>query len=488
MSKVCFPCGWPPGPQSICQRPGCNSKWPFNRCIYKQIHGAHVGAGNRQDCICHTCDHPLQPQVADTDMTTASGFSSGFSSETESSGVPHQSSRCTCPCNQEIAEYRCKWGHNGCEDCWCTDPVTCAVCRTTRVYSIPTSGWVASAPIPTEIACGSTMEPAGEVSNTEEGITVTVMRKGLKERTWTHKQNGTWLLHGTSRETEEERMNEEARLLKIYHDTRNFLWAGKQPPKEQEHRGLALIQDIMAEAMACNATSEDINSIMSEILGDVTPVPETQDHTNDVDGDSSTHILDGWNRVPGQQGLHNPTTVDQVNEKGQDALEYIFIDKEPMPTGVAYADRCDNGVILPRRRAIVPFQVPLYRALSSRRGDRSWKDTRAPEWDSNVLSDVSLGELITWSQNECPDTVRSIVQQLYIIEHSRSGLSMPVVICRAEIPQRLCHDVGCERCLGKGGYRFQWRGPWSTKWSIVPPDYSPYEWRLAGIRWAASLS
>ena len=49
------PCGWPPGPQSTCQRPGCISTWPESRCIFFQVDGAHVGRGDQQDCMCQNC-------------------------------------------------------------------------------------------------------------------------------------------------------------------------------------------------------------------------------------------------------------------------------------------------------------------------------------------------------------------------------------------------------------------------------------------------
>ena len=117
------------------------------------------------------------------------------------------------------------------------------------------------------------------------------------------------------------------------------------------------------------------------------------------------------------------------------------------------------------------------------------------EWDHRVLSEVALSEFLGWITQQTDDVKLEALNTMYIVEHDRSGFppSFPLQIDVAGVQCRIrttsCYDVGCARCgIGtpqqpgfgpggkQGGYRFQWKGPWTVR-SRVEPGYTPNEWR-----------
>ena len=123
-----------------------------------------------------------------------------------------------------------------------------------------------------------------------------------------------------------------------------------------------------------------------------------------------------------------------------------------------------------------------------------------------MLSDVALQEFLHWIQLQDADTIEFYMAIVYTIGHNvaRSGAptlagrKMPLTIKKSFISQdsvqhkawtleeKPCMDVGCQRCgmalhpqpriHGRGGYRFQWQGPWTID-SLVPDGHTSETWR-----------
>ena len=114
-------------------------------------------------------------------------------------------------------------------------------------------------------------------------------------------------------------------------------------------------------------------------------------------------------------------------------------------------------------------------------------------WDDEVLSDIALTEIAPWFAVQPLWRKREIIEKIYIVNHKQGdyfGLTpqvIPVKLSGFAVPIKLCMDVGCVRCgsgppwepvcVARGGYRFQWLGPW-TKNSLVPRGITPNAWRV----------
>ena len=108
-----------------------------------------------------------------------------------------------------------------------------------------------------------------------------------------------------------------------------------------------------------------------------------------------------------------------------------------------------------------------------------------------VLSDHALSEFLFWTHSQSDECLESVMQKVYLTIHKGPGNTRPVrVKIRGEyrpLKELPCQDVGCERCgratattpekpVGKGGYKFQWMGPW-TVIQPVPVDMTVHEYR-----------
>jgi hypothetical protein len=116
------------------------------------------------------------------------------------------------------------------------------------------------------------------------------------------------------------------------------------------------------------------------------------------------------------------------------------------------------------------------------------------EWDDMVLSDWALQEFLGWWPQQTTGTKQKVIDKIYMVDHARCGhrpqpIGLDIGNNRVQIKTMHCMDVGCFRCgigtpwnqgfgpNGKsGGYRFQWKGPWTVR-SRVPHGYDPYGWR-----------
>ena len=117
-----------------------------------------------------------------------------------------------------------------------------------------------------------------------------------------------------------------------------------------------------------------------------------------------------------------------------------------------------------------------------------------------VLSDLALSEFLFWTHSQSDECLESVIQQVYLTTHKSPRNSLPVQIKIGDRYRPLkefpCQDVGCDRCgratataperpFGKGGYKFQWLGPWTVT-QPVPVDMTAIEYRqLLRIRDAA---
>ena len=111
------------------------------------------------------------------------------------------------------------------------------------------------------------------------------------------------------------------------------------------------------------------------------------------------------------------------------------------------------------------------------------------ERDPYVLSDHNLGAFLFWAKDQPFDTLERVMQQVGTVEHRSSiGPSeYPSFLCkedgrrrrRLEMQKWPCFDVGCRRCAdNRGGYKFDFIGPWTAEEHIVPVDIDPGWWRM----------
>ena len=105
-----------------------------------------------------------------------------------------------------------------------------------------------------------------------------------------------------------------------------------------------------------------------------------------------------------------------------------------------------------------------------------------PRWNSKVCSDYNLAAFQQWLPTQDPVEASKYLD-LYIIEHSDppghpflSGTSAGKVhhihprLCvggkEILIPRRPCCQPSCDACGVRGGYQFQWMGPWTCHASL----------------------
>jgi hypothetical protein len=100
-----------------------------------------------------------------------------------------------------------------------------------------------------------------------------------------------------------------------------------------------------------------------------------------------------------------------------------------------------------------------------------------------VLSDTNLSFFLMWAANADPRDLTTIMENIYIVNHRLDptwGIdgSHPMIIKNLTMPERSCTDNMCIRCRqGRGGYRFDWVGPWTHRDILVPEGTDPGEHR-----------
>jgi hypothetical protein len=107
--------------------------------------------------------------------------------------------------------------------------------------------------------------------------------------------------------------------------------------------------------------------------------------------------------------------------------------------------------------------------------------------EPTVLSDCNMTNFTEMAQRVDPLRALTWIRHCHVMEHQMDTTSLAALIggpVHHMTPQvRLadgnliplvvteCHDRECERCTtGRGGYRFQWRGPWTCEVAHVTPD------------------
>ena len=100
-----------------------------------------------------------------------------------------------------------------------------------------------------------------------------------------------------------------------------------------------------------------------------------------------------------------------------------------------------------------------------------------------VPSDLNLLSWLTWWKEATPKQ-KDEAKNLYVVVHHRNSTcrSPPVKIDNHVLPERDCMDVGCERCMGRMGYRWQWTGRWTCIQGIGRPHEHPSEVRERWIK------
>ena len=113
-------------------------------------------------------------------------------------------------------------------------------------------------------------------------------------------------------------------------------------------------------------------------------------------------------------------------------------------------------------------------------------------YNRRVLSEVNLSEFLSWIPSQNADDLLALIPQIYTVEHRDQAamlgartfpLSIEINGESVRIPERPCFDVGCQRCEGDGGYKFQWCGPWTPPTAIVPVGGCPGRHRAAYYGW-----
>ena len=124
-----------------------------------------------------------------------------------------------------------------------------------------------------------------------------------------------------------------------------------------------------------------------------------------------------------------------------------------------------------------------------------------PRWCSTVCSDYNLAAFQRWIPLQCPVEASKYLD-LYLIAHDdppvpyfiRNLLDTDVYNIWPKVyvdghyislPRRPCAQHGCSRCGVKGGYKFQWIGPWTCQTSISPNVTSAHDARQ---KWMACFS
>ena len=102
-----------------------------------------------------------------------------------------------------------------------------------------------------------------------------------------------------------------------------------------------------------------------------------------------------------------------------------------------------------------------------------------------VPSDFNLGSFLEWVFKASPAEVEG-VRHLYSVAHRADEPTEPIRLLRQgellhAIPVWACMDVGCSRCLTRGGgYKFDWVGPWTCIAGEGAPGEDP---GAARVRW-----
>ena len=124
-----------------------------------------------------------------------------------------------------------------------------------------------------------------------------------------------------------------------------------------------------------------------------------------------------------------------------------------------------------------------------------------PRWSPTVCSDYNLAAFQQWLPQQAPDEAAKYLH-LYLIAHDdppvpaliRGLLDSDIynIWPRVQfggqevlIPRRPCTQQGCSRCGIRGGYKFQWLGPWTFQAAIHPTVATA---QIARQRWMACIS
>ena len=105
-----------------------------------------------------------------------------------------------------------------------------------------------------------------------------------------------------------------------------------------------------------------------------------------------------------------------------------------------------------------------------------------PRWNPKVCSDYNLAAFQQWLPMQDPDEAAKYLD-LFIVEHEdppvpafiRGLLDSDVYHIQPRIrvhgneiliPRRPCSQPQCDLCGLRGGYKFQWMGPWTCQASL----------------------